>query len=318
MRSILSAALIRAATERSRPHSAIAQARPVPAPRPVARPMPVVAQAPATTTPSPPVTQWPATISANAPAPAITSAQANPKVEMARVRPLMIAPAQAVRAPRDGSGTAQAAARAPGGLLNGFAASPPAADASQPARIELPALPPPIEPATASASATPGTSRAFEDIAPAQTPAATPQFRGAQPSTLQAQAQNLARGAPAVPAPGAVAQPQPQLRAPQQRIASTAPTGSPYRLNGPQPAAGTLAVQVGAYNTVAEAERQLERTRNALPDRLDAGAASAVPALVGGKQVYRARFTGFDAEGAAHTCSELRRRQIDCHVARAD
>ena len=37
-----------------------------------------------------------------------------------------------------------------------------------------------------------------------------------------------------------------------------------------------------------------------------------------GKQYYRARFSGFDAHEAATACSQLKRQQIDCLVAKLE
>jgi len=38
----------------------------------------------------------------------------------------------------------------------------------------------------------------------------------------------------------------------------------------------------------------------------------------GNRQLYRARFAGFDATAAASTCLALRQQQIDCYVMRAE
>jgi D-alanyl-D-alanine carboxypeptidase len=35
---------------------------------------------------------------------------------------------------------------------------------------------------------------------------------------------------------------------------------------------------------------------------------------VNGRQIFRARFAGFDADRAASTCTELRRKGVDCFV----
>jgi D-alanyl-D-alanine carboxypeptidase len=79
-----------------------------------------------------------------------------------------------------------------------------------------------------------------------------------------------------------------------------------------------IAIQIGAFATEAEARQQLEAARLTSPEAVGA-AAPATPAVnIGGRRFYRARFTGFDAAGAARACTELRRRQIDCHVARVE
>lgn len=88
----------------------------------------------------------------------------------------------------------------------------------------------------------------------------------------------------------------------------------------PQAAAaarGPYQVQIGAYRTPDEAERQLQRVREEAA-RLLAGASTLTePVVVGGnRRLYRARFAGFDSSSATHTCLELRRRSIDCLVTR--
>jgi len=42
------------------------------------------------------------------------------------------------------------------------------------------------------------------------------------------------------------------------------------------------------------------------------------PVQAAGKQLYRARFSGFDSQSAATACQELKRRQIDCMVAKIE
>jgi D-alanyl-D-alanine carboxypeptidase len=255
MRGLLSSGLSRAATERTRPHSAIAQARPVPAPRPVMRPalatLPQAQQAIAQA----PQPVW------KAPEPALER-----PIETARVRPIMIAPRQAPQ------------------LAQPEPRSAPRQPPAQMALRDAPAGPQQHALVTAPSPALPQ--------------------RGTAPSTLQQQAANLARGDGQVAA----------LRTGSTAAQAQQPT---YRLAGPG-AAGGVALQVGAYATPVEAQRQLERTRATATSHLAAASAETVPANVNGKQVYRARFLGLAPAQAATACIELRRQQIDCHVARAD
>lgn len=267
MRALLSSALPRAASERTRPHSAIAQARPVPTPRPVMRP--VVAELPPPQPASPPAAQpvWKA-----------EPALKDRPVETARVRPIMIAPRQAP----------------PGQPLQLPAPAPQvAANENRPAPRQ-----PALLPSRGDAAAPARPPTVVASLAPPD-----PQ-RGALPSTLQQQAANLARG------DGQTA----TLRTGSMPGQPQQPT---YRLAGPGGDGGVV-VQVGAYATPAEAQRQLERTRATAPSHLAAANAATVPATVNGKQVYRARFLGLAPAAAATACTELRRQQIDCLVARAD
>ena len=79
---------------------------------------------------------------------------------------------------------------------------------------------------------------------------------------------------------------------------------------------GTLAVQVGAFVRAEDAQRQLEMVLQRAREILGSGAPEAVEGRSGGRMVYRARFVGYDAAGAAQVCNELRRRQLDCFVTR--
>ena len=94
-----------------------------------------------------------------------------------------------------------------------------------------------------------------------------------------------------------------------------------YRLNGPQasPAvASGIQIQIGAYSTEAEAERQLASARERAGSLLAGGQSVAIATQSNGRTVFRARFAGFDAARAASVCTELRRKQIDCLVAKAE
>jgi D-alanyl-D-alanine carboxypeptidase len=118
---------------------------------------------------------------------------------------------------------------------------------------------------------------------------------GSPPSTLEAQAEALKRGdAPenAAPAP---------------------PSAAPLRQAARAPP-GPFAIQIGAYSSTAEAERNLAAARQRAGGRLDAYEAVAVPLQSGTGQLFRARFRGLDASAAAGACLHLKRLQIDCFV----
>ncbi len=117
--------------------------------------------------------------------------------------------------------------------------------------------------------------------------------RGLPPSTLQAQATELAR------ATSATRQPQ----------------AEPHR-NNAAVASGPFQIQVGAYIAPADAERQMAQARRRSGGLLDRYRAVAVPVENGRRQLYRARFQGFERTAAYSTCANLRRLQIDCFVLR--
>jgi D-alanyl-D-alanine carboxypeptidase len=78
--------------------------------------------------------------------------------------------------------------------------------------------------------------------------------------------------------------------------------------------AGSYQVQIGAYGSIADAQRALNSVQDRAK-RLLAGVPSVTqPATANGRQIFRARFAGFDADRAASTCTELRRKGVDCFV----
>ena len=119
-----------------------------------------------------------------------------------------------------------------------------------------------------------------------------PVIRGLPPSTLGAQARAL-------------------------RTASLQTGDEPPR-NAPRRAAGRYQVQIGAYSSIDDAQRALSNVQDRA-GRLLAGVASVTnPTMLNGHQLYRARFTGFDAGRAASTCNALRRQSVDCFVMAGD
>ena len=255
-----------------------------------------------------------------------------PTVEIAKVRRVMVAPRVRPAVPVE---AAEPAAPAPPAIPaeTAIVAAPtvPAAAPKMPAA----APPPPVAHPAAARFATP--TRAPQptiaeqrrtQVASLRTaslpipPAPAAGVRGALPSTLQAQAESLARGGPAI-APQ-VAQPVSQSFA-----AATAAPQPAYQLRGPSPVEATLApartpftgafmVQIGAFNSAAEADRALAAARERAQDLIGAFAPVNATAQKENRQIYRARFAGFDARTAASTCLALRRRQIDCFVMKAE
>ncbi len=85
----------------------------------------------------------------------------------------------------------------------------------------------------------------------------------------------------------------------------------------PPVAAGAFEIQIGAFSTVSEAERQIAAARGAAP-RMLAGHAPLARPVNAARSMYRARFAGFDADKASRACRELRRLSFDCFVARPE
>jgi D-alanyl-D-alanine carboxypeptidase len=132
--------------------------------------------------------------------------------------------------------------------------------------------------------------------------------RGASPSTLGEQAANLARGEPAVATPAA-GPPPVSAAPPRRRIETTASTAT---------AAGGFQVQIGAYQSQAEAERQLAAVRERAGPVLSRSAPVTLQVQQGQKVFYRARYAGFDAPAAAQACAQLKRLKVDCLVVKAE
>lgn len=285
MRTFLNMGLVKASTERTRrPSSPLIAQAPASAPdrraSPAPKPERVARPAPNQVAAAPP---QPPTAAAALPEPAAAprGSADSPAIEIARVRPVMVTPRPAS----------------------------PTADEAPPAQ----AVPEQRESAAAGSTwATSSALAATVQPAPASpaTPADKPLFsdtvitRGAQPSTLGRQAANLARGG----AP--VAAPQPAPAAPKRRIETTASTGPT--------AAGSFQVQIGAFQSRAEADRQLAAVRERAGAILARGAPVTVQVQQGQKLLYRARYAGFDAPAAAQACAELKRLKVDCLVVKAE
>jgi D-alanyl-D-alanine carboxypeptidase len=155
----------------------------------------------------------------------------------------------------------------------------------------------------------------------------------------------------AVPAPQPALRPQPQVTGPSVEIARVRPvlvpgaqaaavqqpthgppdgieellarSQSPNARNalaGPQPSpGGAFQIQIGAYQSQAEAERQLASVRQRAGALLGSRPPVTSEVRQGGKVFYRARYAGFDAQAAASdACGQLKRLSIDCMVMRAD
>lgn len=81
---------------------------------------------------------------------------------------------------------------------------------------------------------------------------------------------------------------------------------------------GDVEIQIGAYADETEARSRL-RAALALSPGVLAGAMPVTPVVrVGGRTLYRARFSGLDAAAAASACTALRRHHVDCLVTRSE
>jgi D-alanyl-D-alanine carboxypeptidase len=211
-------------------------------------------------------------------------AQSASGAEVAPIRPF--APANLAASgtsPADSSLSEQATPPAGNRIAMLGASDAPPAAAMAP-ETETPQASPPPRAKTAN--------RAKAKAAKAAVPRPTPVIRGLPPSTLGAQASSLN---------GASGQENFEPR----RSAAQGPVGR-------------YAVQIGAYVSIDDAQRALSNVQGRA-GRLLAGVSSVTnPATKDGHQVYRARFTGFDATRATSTCNALRRQSVDCFVMAGD
>ena len=113
--------------------------------------------------------------------------------------------------------------------------------------------------------------------------------RGSAPSTLGEQAMSL-RGEPTLPAAAPV----------------------------PTPAGAGMEIQIGAFQSADEAQRQLAWVRQRATAVVGQHAAITQPVKQGDKLFYRARFAGFNGPAAASACKELRALKVECLVLRPD
>jgi D-alanyl-D-alanine carboxypeptidase len=342
MRMILTRSIEKASTERTRKAGPqlIAQAKPAkrPAPQPVIKP----------TAPEPPpaaiVAEAPIALQQDAIAQVLSDGRtaSSPRIDIAKVKtvPVLPPPAADTTASVETSPAADAATAetpdmptpAPQPLtfastmprpdfvalkaqLAARAAAEPAAPETEPSSLELPrAAPPPEAPASDTETVL---SKAADRARP--------------PSTLQAQLASLEqpdlRSAPeanagATPAlQTAVADLPAPMPVPVSLGRARSPGHSPAARPGPETAPAATSgyhVQIGVYGSPTDAERAMAAAKSKAAHVLGESAPIAMPLTKGDRQLYRARFAGFDSASATSACNELRRNGLDCFVARAN
>jgi D-alanyl-D-alanine carboxypeptidase len=113
---------------------------------------------------------------------------------------------------------------------------------------------------------------------------------------------------PAVVAPAAAAPDAPAATEPASAaLANTAPS--------PGAASAAFQIQIGAYQSEAEAQRRLAFAKTRLPQLLDNRAPVTQQVKLGERTMFRARYAGFRAEaGAGDACQALKKMKIDCLV----
>jgi D-alanyl-D-alanine carboxypeptidase len=217
------------------------------------------------------------------PAPPLTPTASQPRLEMAQVRPVHVgASAQAPSLADNGAPAATSIAA----LIERSMRRGAQPQADEPAAAAPPSAPPnspPSAPTPTVAGAAPP-ERGPTLLSPPRL------VRGSPPSTLAEQAVALRR---------------------DQALgeATEAPAVS---------WTGGMAIQIGAFQSVDEAQRRLAWVRQRATSVIGQHAAVTQPVKQGDKLFYRARFAGFDGAAAASACKELRALKVDCLILRAD
>jgi D-alanyl-D-alanine carboxypeptidase len=77
---------------------------------------------------------------------------------------------------------------------------------------------------------------------------------------------------------------------------------------------GTWSIQVGAFNTQADAQRRLDEAVKAGVDSLAGKKGITLTHSKDDTVIYRARFAGFDRASAQRACTALSRKSINCYA----
>jgi D-alanyl-D-alanine carboxypeptidase len=170
-------------------------------------------------------------------------------------------------------------------------------------------------------------------VAPAPQPAQRPTVQASAVAFEMARVRPvLVPGAQAPPAPApkpaSAAPPPPSIETvlertepPPAKAQTPQPPAAPVQpVQPPRPAAaGAFHIQIGAYQSQSEAERQLASVRQRATTVLANRAPVTTQFKQGDKTFYRARYAGFDEQtAAAGACGELKRLKIDCLVMKAE
>ena len=78
--------------------------------------------------------------------------------------------------------------------------------------------------------------------------------------------------------------------------------------------AGAWLIQVGAFPDEGQAKERLRKAQSMAQSRLDKADPFTEHVTKGDKEFYRARFAGFDRDGAEALCRYFKRNDIACMV----
>ncbi|MBA4130960.1 MAG: D-alanyl-D-alanine carboxypeptidase [Hyphomicrobium sp.] len=332
MRMLLARAIEKASTERTRKAGPqlIAEAKPAkrPAPKPVVKPQPAAPVEPAIVAEAPMAVEPSASIAQKI---AAADAAPGPKIAIAKVKTVSVLQPTSLQSDRQPVVAETAATPvAPQPLT--YAATMPRPDfAALKAQIAARAGgdPAPAEMGRASDGVTSVAPSATSPPANTETVLAKASDLGRAPSTLQAQLARLSE-----PSDGFSGDEQAAMKPALQAVVADLPAPTPVPVSlgrsrpgveavdgpasRPTPSAPGYHVQIGVYGSPTEAERAMSAAKSKAAHVLAESAPIAVPLTKGDRQLYRARFAGFDSASATSACNELRRNGLDCFVARAN
>ncbi len=336
MRMLLARGIEKASTERTRKATPQLIAEAKPAQRPSANPVNKPAN-PAAPKPAPVSVaseETPAT--ADAPAAAVEeTARSAPKIAIAKVKtvPVLVPASSEVDTPPDTTpveetaATTSAAPQSPAPLT--FATMTARPDfAALKAQLAARVASEPMDAEAGRASLAPASAAPLAEIPARETETVMvkPEGLGRPPSTLQAQLASFAGEVsdqsnsvdekPALQA--AVADIPAPMPVPVSAGTSRNPTRISSPTTAPLPVGSGFHVQIGVYGSTSDAERAMSAARSKAGHVLADSSPIAMPITKGEKQLYRARFAGFDSASATNACNELRRNGLDCFVARAN
>ena len=172
-------------------------------------------------------------------------------------------------------------------------------------------------PQLASADSTPHTlipasSEATAAIAPPSLGSSAP----IKPIAVKTYSVKLLPPRPAAPKPEPASKPiaAPVRTAAAAPIAVQAPAAEvEVAASAPSKAArGGWAIQVGAFEDESEAKQRLNSAQNKAGSLLGKASRYTERTTKGEKTYFRARFAGFDRDGAQQVCRQLKRSDIDC------
>jgi len=171
--------------------------------------------------------------------------------------------------------------------------------------LVTPAASPAAQVSAAKAAMRPQLPAAQADAAPTVVATAEPSMAGiAAPAKAEPAKEEVARVEFTKVEP-VKAEPA-KLDPPRAELPRSEPEPAPVRAHG-----GWL-IQIGAFDAEDEAKQHLSAARTKLHAQLAAADPFTERVQKGDKQLYRARFAGFDKETAEATCKQLKRNDFEC------